>query len=478
MTSTPYPSFRNFAPAHESRGLALTAVGRCRIHPSSDQISSVVEACRQQVSVDDDNNNNETYPTEDSKKKARKKFMKQAVALAQSYLQRISLTSSVISMVQIEVVLDATIVLETKGCLASCFLDAGCQTIVLDGRNLEALEALHFLPLDRICGNFVYAPTGLFEAIDACQAHCSAVSIELTSQDATESTMLSLMESILPVTSSSSHTHVLSVAVHVPGDVVSARAVASVCQLGSKRGGGTVALVDPTAKQLGTAYAACLKTDRDDGLYTTVVCTRSGEALGLVYSSKESIVAALESGRGVYYSRSRRGLWRKGDTSGHVQQLHGVHVDCDGDALRFTVTQLSGDNTPPAFCHLNTYTCWGMPRGLRLLEETLQDRLKNAPEGSYTKRLFEDSKLLNDKLVEEAQELSEADDKQHIAEELADLLYFAMVRAAKAGVSIDDAVVELDKRARKVTRRQGDSKDFRIAAGKEILDKKKEELGD
>jgi phosphoribosyl-ATP pyrophosphohydrolase/phosphoribosyl-AMP cyclohydrolase/histidinol dehydrogenase len=185
---------------------------------------------------------------------------------------------------------------------------------------------------------------------------------------------------------------------------------------------------------------------------------------------QESIVAALQSGRGVYYSRSRNGLWRKGDTSGHFQTLHRLDVDCDGDALRFTVTQRGDDIR--AFCHLNTLTCWGEPRGLRHLEGTLQQRLKDAPVGSYTKRLFEDEILLRDKLVEEAQELSEADTKQHVAEELADVLYFAMVRAAKAGVSIDDAVEELDRRTRKVTRRQGDSKVERIKAGDKILGKK------
>lgn len=144
-------------------------------------------------------------------------------------------------------------------------------------------------------------------------------------------------------------------------------------------------------------------------------------------------------------------------------------MDCDGDALRFTVTQ-RGDDVA-AFCHLNTLTCWGEPRGLRHLEETLRDRLKSAPEGSYTKRLFDDDDLLRDKLVEEAQELSEADTKEHVAEELADVLYFAMTRAVKAGVSIDDAVAELDRRTRKVTRRKGDSKAFRIAAGDAILNK-------
>ncbi len=145
-------------------------------------------------------------------------------------------------------------------------------------------------------------------------------------------------------------------------------------------------------------------------------------------------------------------------------------MDCDSDALRFTVTQNGTD--VKAFCHLNTLTCWGESRGLRHLEETLLKRLIDAPAGSYTKRLFDDEQLLRDKLVEEAQELSEAESRQHVAEEFADLLYFAMVRATKVGVSIDDAMAELDKRARKVTRRKGDSKAFRIKAGEEILGKK------
>ena len=131
---------------------------------------------------------------------------------------------------------------------------------------------------------------------------------------------------------------------------------------------------------------------------------------------------------------------------------------------------MSGDDGIKAFCHLNTLTCWGEPRGIYHLEKVLTERIQNAPPKSYTKRLLEDEDLLRDKLVEEAQELSEAVEKDDVASELADVLYFAMVKAAKSGVSIDDAVHALDLRARKVTRRQGDSKAFRIEAGKAILE--------
>ena len=176
---------------------------------------------------------------------------------------------------------------------------------------------------------------------------------------------------------------------------------------------------------------------------------------------QESIVASLESGAGTYYSRSDNALCRKGETSGKAQTLHRLDLNLDGDALKFTVTQSGDDETD-----------WGKPTGIRHLEDTLKDRLKSAPEGSYTKRLFDDPELLRDKLVEEAQELAEAEEFDDVAGELADVMYFALARATKAGVRMEDGVAELDRRTRKVTRRKGDSKAFRIAAGNAILGKK------
>lgn len=214
---------------------------------------------------------------------------------------------------------------------------------------------------------------------------------------------------------------------------------------------------------IGACVTSCIRSDRPDGLFTTVVSDECGRTLGLVYSSKESIIEAVRCGRGVYYSRSRNGLWRKGDTSGNYQELKALRIDCDGDALLFTVRQLG---VVPAFCHLNTRSCWGEDGGLSALERTLAARLVDAPPGSYTKRLFEDDKLLKDKLMEEAMELAEATEPDHVAAEAADLLYFAFVRCAKAGVSIADIEKHLDRRALKVRRRPGDSKSYRIEAAK------------
>lgn len=451
MASFPYPVFRKDPPVSEGR-LALSAVGRCRIEPSDPKFREIVDKNIQQARVELDDS-----LEADQKKKDKKKYMKQGVAMAQNYVEQLQIDASVID---VDIVLAAEDVVATDGCLASCWLDAGCSRIVMDGTNIEALDAAK-IPSERLVGHF--GADGEFSAV---QPFADSISIELSGTEVS-------VEFISALATKAKNSDVKISILYSPSNLPAEtqnEMVRELCHTFSE-GTLTIGLVDPTPEQLGRAYGACLKTDRPDGLYTTVVCARSGEALGLVYSSLESVVAALECGRGVYYSRSRGGLWRKGDTSGHFQTLHRLDMDCDCDALRFTVTQ-KGDDIA-AFCHLNTLTCWGVPRGLRHLEETLQNRLSSAPEGSYTKRLFDDEELLRNKLVEEAQELSEADTKQHVAEELADVLYFAMVRAVKAGVSIDDAAAELDRRTRKVTRRKGDSKAFRIAAGQEILGKEK-----
>ncbi|EQC38074.1 hypothetical protein SDRG_04504 [Saprolegnia diclina VS20] len=237
----------------------------------------------------------------------------------------------------------------------------------------------------------------------------------------------------------------------------------------------SLAAVPSTTDVVTDAFIRCLKSDRLDGLFTTVVTDASGVALGLVYSSAESILASVQQRRGIYYSRSRNGLWPKGDSSGHVQELIQLDMDCDSDALRFTVFQHSPARatTPDAgsFCHLETRTCWGPAMGIRHLQATLQDRKQSAPPGSYTKRLFDDMTLLRNKLVEEAQELAEATDAVHVAEEGADVLYFAMARCVAAGVSFQDIEHQLNMRARKLTRRPGNAKAYRIDAANAILAK-------
>ena len=211
-----------------------------------------------------------------------------------------------------------------------------------------------------------------------------------------------------------------------------------------------------------------IKSDRPDGLFPTVVTDEHGVCLGLVYSGEKSIESALQSGCGVYQSR-RHGLWIKGRESGNTQQLVSIALDCDADALQFIVRQKGEGKLSTyivhsyrlqctGFCHLNTSTCFGPYSGISRLERTLIDRKESAPAGSYTARLFNEPKLLEAKIMEEASELCEASTKQDIAAEAADLLYFALTKCIAAGVSVEDIGHNLDLKSTKIVRRKGDAK--------------------
>ncbi|MEO1585148.1 MAG: phosphoribosyl-ATP diphosphatase [Planctomycetota bacterium] len=204
---------------------------------------------------------------------------------------------------------------------------------------------------------------------------------------------------------------------------------------------------------LSDAFLGPVVSDRPDGLIPTVVADTSGIALGLVYSSRESVRQSIDTGRGVYFSRSRGELWEKGATSGATQRLLRIDSDCDRDALRFTVEQQG-----TGFCHLGTTTCFGPATGLRALASAIASRIAEAPKGSYTDRLMNDPSLLASKLLEEAQELVDASEPDHANAEAADVLYFALVALAARNGNLADVERELDRRALKVTRRPGNAK--------------------
>ena len=203
---------------------------------------------------------------------------------------------------------------------------------------------------------------------------------------------------------------------------------------------------------LADAIAAPLRSDREDGLWPTVVVDEGGAVLGLVYSNRESLRAAVDERRGVYWSRSRRALWRKGESSGAVQELLRIDLDCDRDALRFTVRQ-----QPPGFCHLGRWSCFGERFDLAALERLILSRKDSAPSGSYTRRLLEDPELLAAKLREEADELARAGGREEVVWEAADLLYHLLVRLAAEGVTLAEVTRELERRSESPPRRaEGD----------------------
>jgi len=216
---------------------------------------------------------------------------------------------------------------------------------------------------------------------------------------------------------------------------------------------------------LADAFAACLSSDRPDGLFATVVCDEGGRALGLVWSSLESLGAALDSGRGVYQSRSR-GLWFKGESSGDVQELISIAADCDRDAIRFTVRQKGR-----GFCHLGRRSCFDDGSGIERLERTLLSRKAEAPAGSYTRKLFDDPSLLGSKLREEADELNKARNADEATFEAADVIYFALTKAIAMGASLASIEAELDRRALKVNRRAGAAKSAYLQSSESVAGK-------
>ena len=196
-----------------------------------------------------------------------------------------------------------------------------------------------------------------------------------------------------------------------------------------------------------------IKRRLPDQLWPTVVADQQGRALGLVWSSEESVRLAAKERRGIYYSRSRQEIWRKGETSGAVQELLRIDLDCDRDALRFTVRQAGS-----GFCHKQTDSCWGDLGGFPALQSTLMARKQDAPVGSYSARLFNEEGLLESKLTEEAQELADATGREHIIAEAADLIYFTTAKLAQNGISLSEVEKELDRRSKKISRRGGDRK--------------------
>ena len=183
----------------------------------------------------------------------------------------------------------------------------------------------------------------------------------------------------------------------------------------------------------------------------------SGEVLMLAWMNRESLALTLSTGKATYWSRSRKALWVKGETSGNVQSIKSVSLDCDRDAILLRV-----DPAGPA-CHTGARSCFfeavqeGAPtpgETLGALERVLRSRRESPPEGSYTAKLFADRDLRHKKVGEEATELviaSLSGDKDRIANEAADLVYHALVVLQAHGMGLREIAGVL--RAREGKRR-------------------------
>lgn len=185
---------------------------------------------------------------------------------------------------------------------------------------------------------------------------------------------------------------------------------------------------------------------------------RSGEVLMLAYMNADALARTRATGELHLYSRSRRRPWHKGESSGNVQAVKALRLDCDGDTLLALV-----EPAGPA-CHTGERTCFhrafqpetgpqpAAPHEvLPTLERTLCARARERPEGSYTVTLLDDPKLARAKVREEAEEVTRAareESDERLDQEAADLLYHLLVLIHGRGRDLADAQRVLDGRRR------------------------------
>ena len=196
-----------------------------------------------------------------------------------------------------------------------------------------------------------------------------------------------------------------------------------------------------------------LKFDENGLIPAVVVDSITKKVLTVAYMNKESLAISMEKGLTCFWSRSRKELWPKGETSGNYQHIVSITADCDGDALVVVV-----EKDGPA-CHTGADSCFNdlVYQSETLHEFTLQGlydllvgRQKDRPQGSYTTYLFDKGldKILK-KVGEECTEViiaGKADDKAETVYELADLAYHAMVLMVQMGITVEDVHRELASR--------------------------------
>lgn len=177
---------------------------------------------------------------------------------------------------------------------------------------------------------------------------------------------------------------------------------------------------------------------------------KTKNVLMLGFMNQEAYEKTLQTGKVTFWSRSRQKLWTKGETSGNFLDLVSMAVDCDNDTLLVKATP----HGPT--CHTGTDTCWGESNDaspllfLKELQDFIEQRHEQMPEGSYTTRLFKDGvNKMAQKLGEEALEtVIEATNgtNDKLVYEASDMLYHLLVLLTSKGLRIEDIAAELQKR--------------------------------
>jgi phosphoribosyl-AMP cyclohydrolase / phosphoribosyl-ATP pyrophosphohydrolase len=201
-----------------------------------------------------------------------------------------------------------------------------------------------------------------------------------------------------------------------------------------------------------------------DGLVPVVAQeSRSGDVLMVAFANREALERTFATGLAHYYSRSRASLWQKGETSGHIQRVSELRLDCDGDAVLYRVEQ-----TGPA-CHRGTATCFDDGAGVKpdsgaartndpgqdplsRLAATIARRADERPEGSYTAKLLDRGvSAVSQKVGEEAVEVvvaANSEDDDRLASETGDLLYHLLVLLQARRIPLERVWRVLEDRAK------------------------------
>jgi phosphoribosyl-AMP cyclohydrolase / phosphoribosyl-ATP pyrophosphohydrolase len=189
---------------------------------------------------------------------------------------------------------------------------------------------------------------------------------------------------------------------------------------------------------------------KGDGLLPAIVQHAStGEVLMLGYMNEEALQVTRERGLVTFYSRSKKRLWTKGESSGHVLRLHSIRLDCDADSIL-----VAAEPQGPT-CHAGTTSCFGNdavpPLGfLAELDALVERRERERPLGSYTTSLFEGGiRRMAQKVGEEGVETAlaaVAQDDKALLGEAADLIFHLTVALRGRGLGLADVTAVLKQR--------------------------------
>ncbi len=199
-----------------------------------------------------------------------------------------------------------------------------------------------------------------------------------------------------------------------------------------------------------------LKFDNSGLIPVIIQDNVSDKVLMMAYMNRQSLEKTIETGFTWFYSRSRKKLWNKGETSGNTQQVKQISYDCDEDCLLIKVEQKG------SACHTGKASCFhriltgaeekktNIEQILNEVYQVIKDRQTNRPEGSYTSYLFNEGqdKILK-KVGEEAAEIiisSKNNAPKEVIYESADFIYHLLVLFAYHNLTIDELTLELEKR--------------------------------